>query len=52
GDSGDPLVCGDTAVGVTSFGARKACNSQERPEVYTKISAYLPWIRSIIANFK
>ncbi|KAL0151331.1 hypothetical protein M9458_053325 [Cirrhinus mrigala] len=52
GDSGGPLVCGDTAVGVTSFGSRKACNSQELPEVYTKISAYLPWIHSIIAKFK
>ncbi|RXN35886.1 granzyme 1 [Labeo rohita] len=52
GDSGGPLVCGDTAVGVTSFGGRNACNSRERPEVYTKISAYLPWIHSIIANVK
>ncbi|XP_073700878.1 cathepsin G-like [Garra rufa] len=52
GDSGGPLVCGDTAVGVTSFGDPKACNSRELPEVYTKISAYLPWIRSIIANVK
>ncbi|XP_059398968.1 granzyme-like protein 1 [Carassius carassius] len=52
GDSGGPLVCGDTAVGVTSFGDPKACNSHKRPEVYTKISAYLPWIHSIIANVK
>ncbi|RXN24222.1 complement factor D-like protein [Labeo rohita] len=52
GDSGGPLVCGDTAVGVTAFGGRNACNSRERPEVYTKISAYLPWIHSIIANVK
>ncbi|XP_050959730.1 duodenase-1-like [Labeo rohita] len=52
GDSGGPLVCGDTAVGVTSFGGGKECNSRERPEVYTKISAYLPWIHSIIANVK
>ncbi|XP_042567795.1 mast cell protease 2-like [Cyprinus carpio] len=52
GDSGGPLVCGDTAVGITSFGDPKACNSRKRPEVYAKISAYLPWIRSIIANFK
>ncbi|RXN08187.1 complement factor D-like protein [Labeo rohita] len=51
GDSGGPLVCGDTAVGVTSFGGGE-CNSRERPEVYTKISAYLPWIHSIIANVK
>ncbi|RXN24203.1 complement factor D-like protein [Labeo rohita] len=52
GDSGGPLVCGDTAVGITSFGGGKECNSRERPEVYTKISAYLPWIHSIIGNVK
>ncbi|RXN24197.1 complement factor D-like protein [Labeo rohita] len=52
GDSGGPLVCGDIAVGITSFGGRKECNSREYPEVYTKISAYLPWIESIIANVK
>ncbi|XP_073699753.1 granzyme-like protein 2 [Garra rufa] len=50
GDSGGPLVCGDTAVGITSFAGRNVCNSRERPEVYTKISAYLEWIHSTIAN--
>ncbi|XP_051765542.1 mast cell protease 1A-like isoform X8 [Ctenopharyngodon idella] len=50
GDSGGPLVCGDTAVGVTSFGDPDKCNSPELPEVYIKISAYLPWIKSIIGN--
>ncbi|RXN20381.1 granzyme B(G,H)-like protein [Labeo rohita] len=50
GDSGGPLVCGDTAVGVTSFGDPKICNSPDLPEVYTKISAYLPWIKSITGN--
>uniref|UniRef100_A0A673JSE8 Duodenase-1-like n=1 Tax=Sinocyclocheilus rhinocerous TaxID=307959 RepID=A0A673JSE8_9TELE len=50
GDSGGPLVCGDTAVGVTSFGDPDLCNSPELPEVYTKISAYLQWIKSIIGN--
>ncbi|XDV22400.1 hypothetical protein PO909_027301 [Leuciscus waleckii] len=44
GDSGGPLVCGNTAVGVTSFGSRGHCNSPARPNVYTKISAYLQWI--------
>ncbi|KTF88243.1 hypothetical protein cypCar_00042710 [Cyprinus carpio] len=48
GDSGGPLVCGDTAVGVTSFGSYKLCNSPEQPNVYTKISAYLPWIHQNI----
>ncbi|KAF4097687.1 mast cell protease 1A-like [Onychostoma macrolepis] len=52
GDSGGPLVCGDTAVGVTSFAYRKSCNSAEHPNVYTKISAYLPWIHQIIRNIK
>ncbi|RXN24214.1 granzyme B(G,H)-like protein [Labeo rohita] len=50
GDSGGPLVCGDTAVGVTSFGDPKICNSPDLPEVYTKILAYLPWIKSIIGK--
>uniref|UniRef100_A0A8C2EQI6 Peptidase S1 domain-containing protein n=1 Tax=Cyprinus carpio TaxID=7962 RepID=A0A8C2EQI6_CYPCA len=52
GDSGGPLVCGNTAVGVTSFGSRIRCNSPAHPTVYTKISAYLPWIHQIIRNIK
>ncbi|XP_003201098.2 duodenase-1 [Danio rerio] len=50
GDSGGPLVCEDTAVGVTSFGDARVCNSRKRPEVYMKISEFLPWIDSIIGN--
>uniref|UniRef100_A0A8C1JJW8 trypsin n=1 Tax=Cyprinus carpio TaxID=7962 RepID=A0A8C1JJW8_CYPCA len=49
-DGGGPLVCKDTAVGVTSFGDPKICNSHERPVVYIKISPYIPWICSVIAN--
>ncbi|XP_050957806.1 granzyme G-like isoform X1 [Labeo rohita] len=52
GDGGGPLVCGDTAVGITSFGDSKVCNRPDRPEVYIKISAYHEWICSIIANVK
>ncbi|XP_052446187.1 mast cell protease 4-like isoform X1 [Carassius gibelio] len=52
GDSGGPLVCGNTAVGVTCFGSRIKCNSAVHPNVYTKISAYLPWIHQIIRNIK
>ncbi|XP_051765534.1 duodenase-1-like isoform X16 [Ctenopharyngodon idella] len=50
GDSGGPLVCGKTAVGVTSFGDPDLCNSSELPEVYMKVSAYLPWIHTFIGN--
>ncbi|XP_048037152.1 cathepsin G-like [Megalobrama amblycephala] len=52
GDSGGPLVCGDTAVGITSFGSHRHCNSPEHPNVYTKISAYIQWIRTVIGNVK
>ncbi|XP_050950130.1 granzyme B(G,H) [Labeo rohita] len=50
GDSGGPLVCGDIAVGVTSFFYEELCNSPQYPNVYTKISAFLPWINNIIGN--
>ncbi|XP_073699752.1 mast cell protease 4-like [Garra rufa] len=50
GDSGGPLVCGKTAVGVTSFGDPDLCNSPKHPEVYMKVSAYLPWIHKFIKN--
>ncbi|XP_067272008.1 granzyme B(G,H)-like [Pseudorasbora parva] len=45
GDGGGPLVCGNTAVGITSFVLRGECNSAEHPNGYTKISPYLRWIR-------
>uniref|UniRef100_A0A8C2AF01 trypsin n=1 Tax=Cyprinus carpio TaxID=7962 RepID=A0A8C2AF01_CYPCA len=43
-DSGGPLVCGHTAIGVTAFGYKLLCNSPEKPNVYIKISPYVPWI--------
>ncbi|XP_058616582.1 chymotrypsin-C-like [Onychostoma macrolepis] len=49
-DGGGPLVCEDIAVGVTSFGDPKVCNSRERPVVYIKISPYSEWICSTIQN--
>ncbi|XP_077082555.1 mast cell protease 3-like isoform X2 [Siphateles boraxobius] len=51
-DSGGPLVYGNTAVGVTSFGYREQCNSPKYPNVYTKISPYLEWIGNIMRNVK
>ncbi|XP_066504343.1 mast cell protease 4-like isoform X2 [Hoplias malabaricus] len=47
GDSGSPLVCGGRAEGIVSFGER-ICDHKEKPNVYIRISAFLPWIRSII----
>ncbi|XP_036443022.1 mast cell protease 1A-like [Colossoma macropomum] len=49
GDSGGPLVCGNTAVGIVSFGQDK-CDAPTKPEVFAKISAFLPWIKSIIGK--
>ncbi|XP_006629273.1 neurotrypsin isoform X2 [Lepisosteus oculatus] len=50
GDSGGPLVCerpgGAWVVyGVTSWG--HACRLQDSPGVYTKVSAFLPWIKRV-----
>ncbi|XP_067271137.1 granzyme B-like, partial [Pseudorasbora parva] len=50
GDSGGPLVCGNTTVGVTSFGSSRQCNSAWIPNVYTKISTYIQWIRQEMGN--
>ncbi|KAI4885322.1 hypothetical protein NFI96_024389 [Prochilodus magdalenae] len=49
GDSGGPLVCHNVASGIVSFG-EKVCDATARPNVYTRISAILPWIRSIIGK--
>ncbi|XP_030640151.1 mast cell protease 1A-like [Chanos chanos] len=50
GDSGGPLVCGATAVGVVSFLQEGKCEKPDVPNVYTKISAFLPWIKHIIGG--
>ncbi|XP_075768370.1 mast cell protease 1A-like [Pelodiscus sinensis] len=46
GDSGGPLVCGGTAQGIVSWGPTKA------PGVYTKISAFLPWINDTMRRLQ
>ncbi|KAJ8374544.1 hypothetical protein SKAU_G00051240 [Synaphobranchus kaupii] len=46
GDSGGPLVCNDLAVGIVSFNSD--CNNPKAPNVYTKISKFLPWIKNYI----
>ncbi|GBP10246.1 Serine protease snake [Eumeta japonica] len=53
GDSGGPLQvlnehvhCMYTVVGVTSFG--RACGFVGEPGIYTRVSAYTPWIESVV----
>ncbi|XP_071264600.1 neurotrypsin isoform X2 [Salvelinus alpinus] len=53
GDSGGPLVCerpggGWVVYGVTSWG--HSCRTQHSPGVYTKVSAFTPWIRKVIGQ--
>ncbi|KAI4891455.1 hypothetical protein NFI96_031880, partial [Prochilodus magdalenae] len=50
GDSGGPLVCGNTAVGIVSFGEKDMCDAPTKPKIFAKISAFLPWIKSIIGK--
>ncbi|XP_056614778.1 mast cell protease 4-like [Triplophysa dalaica] len=52
GDSGGPLVCKDTAVGVVSFGEKNNCDKPTKPNVYTKISSFLPWVKAILKGVK
>lgn len=54
GDSGGPMLYehnGQWVVaGVTSFGSPDSCSPGARfmPNVYVRVSAYLPWIKSIV----
>uniref|UniRef100_A0A673XM07 Peptidase S1 domain-containing protein n=1 Tax=Salmo trutta TaxID=8032 RepID=A0A673XM07_SALTR len=43
-----PLVCKGTAVRVVSFNEKGNCDNPKEPNVYTKISKYLSWIKCII----
>ncbi|KAL7877112.1 hypothetical protein SRHO_G00037550 [Serrasalmus rhombeus] len=53
GDSGGPLVCQDGPTGpwevhgITSFGPI-GCIMNKKPSVFTRTSAYLPWIENIM----
>eukprot|EP00066_Takifugu_rubripes_P022016 XP_011611282.1 PREDICTED: ovochymase-2-like [Takifugu rubripes] len=53
GDSGGPLVCQDTlgapweVHGITSFGP-VGCIMNKKPSVFTRLSAYIPWIENVI----
>ncbi|XP_061393057.1 trypsin-1-like [Musca vetustissima] len=43
-DSGGPLVCDDTLVGIVSFGV--GCAKPGFPGVYTNVAYYIDWIRN------
>uniref|UniRef100_A0A8D0C8G5 Neurotrypsin n=1 Tax=Scleropages formosus TaxID=113540 RepID=A0A8D0C8G5_SCLFO len=50
GDSGGPLVCerpghGWALYGITSWG--HSCRLRDSPGVYTKVSAFIPWIQRV-----
>ncbi|XP_076267700.1 brachyurin-like [Rhynchophorus ferrugineus] len=45
GDSGGPLVVNRTQVGIVSFGTSYGC-AVGWPSVYTRVTAYLEWIRT------
>ncbi|XP_063058132.1 transmembrane protease serine 9-like [Engraulis encrasicolus] len=52
GDSGGPLVCNGKAEGIVSFNEKNNCDKPTKPNVYTRVSAYLPWINNILKNPK
>ena len=52
GDSGGPLVCENTSgrmvlQGVVSWGS-SICDALERPTVFTKVTAFMPWIKKFV----
>ncbi|XP_030640763.1 mast cell protease 4-like [Chanos chanos] len=52
GDSGGPLVCEKEAVGLVSFNEKGNCDKPTIPNVYTKISAFVPWVEAVIKSVK
>ncbi|KAB5576870.1 hypothetical protein PHYPO_G00203480 [Pangasianodon hypophthalmus] len=48
GDSGSPLICGNEPQGIAAYTYPGNCLNREYPEVYMKISYFLPWIKQVI----
>ncbi|XP_074874072.1 chymotrypsin-C-like [Carettochelys insculpta] len=52
GDSGGPLNCHGANAwevhGIVSFGSGLSCNTRKKPTVFTRVSAYINWINSIM----
>lgn len=51
GDSGGPLNChnGDSweVHGIVSFGSAFGCNTAKKPTVFTRVSAYIAWMKEV-----
>lgn len=47
GDSGGPLIYGDTLVGIASFIGGK-CGYNGRPDVFASIHNHIQWIKKVI----
>ncbi|XP_060115634.1 chymotrypsin-C-like [Heteronotia binoei] len=51
GDSGGPLNCQSANAwevhGIVSFGSGLGCNTAKKPTVFTRVSAYIPWINEV-----
>ncbi|XP_074023641.1 mast cell protease 1A-like [Numenius arquata] len=47
GDSGGPLVCNGKAHGIVSYGPQNSIF----PEVFTRVSYFVPWIREELRKF-
>ncbi|XP_053483904.1 granzyme B(G,H)-like [Ictalurus furcatus] len=48
GDSGSPLICGNEPQGIAAYTYPNNCLNRTYPEVYMKISYFLPWIKQVI----
>lgn len=49
GDSGGPLVANGRIIGIVSWGGRCAAG---RPDVFTKVSAYVDWIHNNTGHYE
>ncbi|KAI5106935.1 hypothetical protein C0J45_2573, partial [Silurus meridionalis] len=48
GDSGSPLICDNQPQGIAAYTFSGNCLNDKYPEVYMKISSFLPWIKQVI----
>ncbi|XP_073701200.1 granzyme B(G,H)-like [Garra rufa] len=50
GDSGSPLLCDSELKGMAAYTYHNDCTFKEYPQVYIKISAFLPWIKKTLSD--